>query len=146
MRTPTPAQKRLLQALIELGGSGYTADLARLVTVRACRANGWITRLPAGQYEVAKHAITAKGRAAIEHTPRPAAERAKIAQGARSANARQRRLDDMARELREAGRLVMLPGDWATIEDEDGNRFSGVLVPADDRHTPCCGTGCNTCL
>lgn len=107
MPTPTPAQKRLLQALIDNGGSGYPGRFGKTITVRACRANGWIKQVPAlSEYEVPPYAVTAEGRAAVERKARPAAERAKIAQDARSANARQRKLDAMASELRKADYLV----------------------------------------
>ncbi len=105
---PTPAQRRLLEALITNGGTGYASQMAKVATVRACRANGWIKVDPAKPFTVPKHSITSAGRAVVERKPRPPAERAKIAQDARSANARDRKHKTMAAELHATGEWLVM--------------------------------------
>lgn len=113
--TPTPAQRRLLLTLVAGGGTGYAGDLAKVITVRACRANGWIERLPSDPYAVPKHTITTAGRAIVAAKPRSIAERAKIAQGGRRANAKKRRLDVAAAMLEAAGWLPLRPLEIAKL-------------------------------
>ncbi len=78
MARPSPAQAALLRYLIELGGNGYAVEFARPITVRACRAEGWIEAIPMGQYKAHKHRVTNLGRRALGQTegrtpPRPSA-------------------------------------------------------------------------
>jgi hypothetical protein len=149
----TPAQRRLLNALIDAGGAGYPSELGRLATVRVCRANGWIEQLPAEPFTVPQYSITTAGRAIVERKPRPAAERAKIAQEARSANAQGRRLEAAAVLLREAGWTVthdhercitpdgVLPGcpDFGETVGAHGERDHVWTINADGDRECACG-------
>lgn len=69
---PSKAQLRFLLALVAAGGEGFGLDMgARVVTVQACRAAGWVEYRPAAtKFAIGVHVITAAGRwVAIDAAP-----------------------------------------------------------------------------